>query len=1045
MRKLVLVVVSMLLIASSLLAQSSRTVSGKVIDEAGNAMPGVSVSLPGGKTGTVTNNKGEFSLSVPDEAKTLKVSFVGYEAKTLVIKGSSVGTVALTTDSKAISEVVVVGYGTQRKKDVTGSISSVKGGSVAELPVQSFEAGLGGRAAGVQITVPNGIVNNPPVFRIRGSNSISMSAYPLIVIDGVPTFSGDVGTSSAPLNPLSSINPSDIESIDIAKDAAATAIYGSRAANGVVFVTTKKGKAGRPKVSYDGWVGFTKPTRLPAVLNTAQYLEVKNEALTNAGSTDRYVENKDANGNTIDTKWMDVVYRSRTVSQSHNVNVSGGTENSSYYFSAGYTKQEGILKRNDFARKNLLFNIDQRLGKVASIGAKVSYSNEQSLISGSSGSLEGEAFNSGGLARLAFLTTPLVAPYNNDGTYNVSGSGLDGGKNTLPVGIYNPKILLDLDHSNTEANHVQGNVYLQVKPFEWMTLKTQYGADFILMNNDLYQNNIQGDARSSSGDASSIYTQYKRWVWTNTAQLDRTFGKHALSLLVGSEQQRDARERYGLERQKQMDNYFNNTEGGWLTDLSRSLYRRENYLLSAFTRLNYNYKEKYYLSANVRQDQYSAFGPNHKKGVFYGFSAGWEITKEAFWANSGLDHVFSSFKIRASHGKVGNSAGLGDYDALSLYKPIPYGGSSSLYFNQAGNPDLSWETSKKTDVGFSFGLLNNRISGEVSYYNTDINGLILFVPQMPSAGIPTIITTTTTATIPSNVGRMFNKGVEFSINAGVIAKKDFTWNASFNIAYNKNEITALAGDLTSIPFVTSSLEQTSINKVGYSSSMLYVVRTAGVDPATGRRIFINGNGDEVYFSFSDAVKYKYADGKPANAVGVKDAIAYKNTNPKFLGGLENTFRYKAFELNVLLTYQTGFYVYYGSNAGLRDQRYWNNSTDVLHRWQKAGDQTDMPRLVYGDNISNGSSFALASNVFKGDFVKLSSVGLTYRLPEKLAQAIHMSGAKVYVRGQNLALITKYPGPDPEVSSNGNNASGQGVDRNTLGNGRTMTVGLNVNF
>jgi hypothetical protein len=227
--------------------------------------------------------------------------------------------------------------------------------------------------------------------------------------------------------------------------------------------------------------------------------------------------------------------------------------------------------------------------------------------------------------------------------------------------------------------------------------------------------------------------------------------------------------------------------------------------------------------------------------------------------------------------------------------------------------------------------------------------------------------------------------------------------------------------------------------------MLYVVRTNGVDPATGRRIFINAAGEEVYFNLAAANRYQYADGKVAPAVGVKDAVAYKNTNPKFVGGFENTFRFKNFELNVLLTYQTGFYVYYGSYAGLKDNRYWNNSVDVLNRWQKAGDQTDIPKIVYGDNISNGSSFAIAANVFKGDFVKLKTVGLTYIIPDAVVKPLHISGAKVYVRGQNLAMITKYPGPDPEVSSNGNNASGQGIDRNTLGNGRTVTLGLNVNF
>ncbi|HVI43244.1 MAG TPA: TonB-dependent receptor [Chitinophaga sp.] len=1043
MRKLLLVVVSMLLIATTLLAQSHRTISGKVTDEAGSPLPGVSVSLPGGKSGTVTDAKGTFTLSVPKESKAVRISFVGYESKTVPVGADNLGTIVLSADTKAISEVVVVGYGTQRRKEVTGNIASIKGNAVAELPVQSFEAGLGGRAAGVQITVPNGVVNNPPVFRIRGANSLSLSAYPLIVVDGIPTFTGDVGSSNAPLNPLGSINPTDIESIDIAKDAAATAIYGSRAANGVVLITTKKGKAGRLRVSYDGWVGFTKPTRLPSILNAAQYLEVKNEGLANAGSTRRYVENKDANGNTIDTKWLDVVYRDQAVSHSHSLGVSGGTENTSYYLSAGYTKQEGILKRNDFIRKNILVNLDQKLGKIFSTGGKISFSNEQSLISGSSGSLEGEAFNSGGLARLAFLTSPIVGPYNPDGTYNTNGgANIGGGKNTLPVGIYNPKTLLDLDHSNTDANHIQSSIYGQLKPWDWFTLRTQYGIDYVLMNNDVYLNNKQGDGFSSNGDATSTHSQYKRWLWTNTLQLDHSFGQNNFSLLLGTEQQRDQRENFGIKRQNQMDDYFNNAGGGWVTDLSNGMLRSENYLLSAFSRLNYNYKEKYYFSANLRQDQYSAFGPNKKKGTFYSFSAGWEIAKEDFWVNSGISKVFSSLKLRGSYGKVGNFNGLGDYSFMTLYRALPYGGSPSLYFNQAGNPDLSWEVSKKTDIGVSFGILNDRITGNIAYYHNNIDGLILNVPQIPSAGIPS---TSSVATIPANMGKMYNKGVEFDVNAGVIASKNFSWTSSFNIAYNKNEVTELAGDVNAIPFVTSSLEQTSINKVGYPASMLYVVRTKGVDPETGRRIFINAAGEEVYFSNVGNDKYKYADGKIAPAVGVKDAVAYKNTNPKFVGGFENTFRYKGFELNVLLTYQTGFYVYYGSYAGLKDQRYWNNSTDVLSRWKNPGDKTEIPKLINGDNISNGSSFAIAANVFKGDFLKLRTVGLSYALPEDFLKRAHMTGAKVYVRAQNLAVITRYPGPDPEVSSNGNNASGQGVDRNTLANGRTITVGLNVNF
>ncbi|MBV7534023.1 SusC/RagA family TonB-linked outer membrane protein [Chitinophaga sp. sic0106] len=1036
MRKLLLVVASMLLLAFSVMAQN-QTVSGRVTDETGGNLTGVTVSFPGGKTGTVTNVKGEFTLTIPAAVKQLRISFVGYETKLVAITGSNVGVVTLGLDSKTISEVVIVGYGTQRRTEVTGNIASVRGGAVAEMPIQSFEAGLGGRATGVQITVPNGVVNNPPVFRIRGVNSLSLSAYPLIIIDGVPTFTGDQGATSAPLNPLASINPSDIASIDIAKDAAATAIYGSRAANGVVFITTKKGRMGKTRFNYDGWVGWSKPTRLPTLLNAQQYIDIKNEGLKNANNAARYKANQDANGNMVDVNWLDVVYRDKAFSQSHSFNASGATETTSYYFSGGYTNQEGILKRNSFGRKNLLFNLDQKIGKVLTVGTKLSYSNEQSLISGSSGSLEGEAFNSGGLARLGFLTSPTTSPYNNDGSYNVDGAQIGRQNNpALAVGIYNPQVLLDLDHSNTENNHIQANVYGELKPFDWLTLKTNYGIDYLLMNNDIYQNNQNGDGYASNGDIFNIYTQVKRWVWTNTADLNKSFGKNNIGLLLGLEQQHDDYQRYGLERQNQTDNMFNTIQGGWLSDFSTGLSRGENYLYSAFSRLNYNYDAKYFLSANLRQDQYSALSPGHKKGTFYGFSGGWEIAKEKFWSGSGIGNVFSNFKIRASYGKVGNMAGLGNFDFMYLYTPQLFGGAPSMYFSQSGNSALGWEESKKTDVGINFGILKDRVNFELAYYHNNVDGLILRMSSPPSSGLP--------STIPVNVGSLFNKGIEASVNATVIDHGGFTWTSNFNFSYNKNQITSLLDGVTEIPYTTSGLEQTSINKVGMPVGMIYVVRSAGVNPKNGRRMLINKDNKQVEYD-PLAKAYYDMEGKPVSAVSVTSAVPFANTNPKYVGGFENTFRYKGFELNVMLTYQAGFSVYYGSNAGLRDQRYWNNSTDVLNRWQKEGDVTDFPKIYYGDNVSNGSSYAISANVFKGDFVKLRNVGLSYNIPSEVVKRAHLSGVRVYAQAQNLAIWTKYPGPDPEVSSNGNSPSGQGIDRNTLANGRTVTVGVNVNF
>jgi hypothetical protein len=336
--------------------------------------------------------------------------------------------------------------------------------------------------------------------------------------------------------------------------------------------------------------------------------------------------------------------------------------------------------------------------------------------------------------------------------------------------------------------------------------------------------------------------------------------------------------------------------------------------------------------------------------------------------------------------------------------------------------------------------MNDRITGELTYYNSNTDGLILNVPAPPSAGLP--------STIPKNVGSMYNRGVEFAINASPIMGKDFTWNTSFNISYNKNMVTELAPGLTQIVSSTGGLENPSITKPGYPIGMIFVTLTKGVDPATGRRIFVNAAGRDVYFQHvapAGQARFMYADGTTAPTVSSADAVVYKNTNPKLYGGFDNTFRYKGFELNALFTYQFGSYLYYGTNAGLLDQRFWNNSTEVLTKWTKAGDQTNIPKVYFGDNVSNGSSVPLDMNVFSADFVKLRTITLGYNLPKSLLDKAKISSARFYVAGNNLLIMTKYPGPDPEVSSNGNGSSNFGIDRNTVANQRTITVGVNVWF
>lgn len=1062
MRKLL--TLSVMLMLAGVTSWAQRTITGRVTDANGNPISGASVEVQNTRVGTVTKDDGTFTLTVPANGRTLVVSAVGQTAQNITLGNQTNVAVALqTANQQSMQEIVVVGYGTQRRRETTGSLSSVNGGKIAEKPVQSFESALAGQAPGVQITVPNGVLNSPPVFRIRGVNSISLSSYPLIVIDGVPTYTGDQGGTSAPANALASINPNDIESIDIAKDAAAAAIYGSRAANGVVFITTKKGKSGRAKVNYDGWIGVTKAMRLPDILDANQYVTFKNAALNNLkalspSTTGSFIIPTDANGQPINTDWYDQVYH-KGIAHSHNVNVSGGSEGTTYYFSAGFTNQDGILQKNSFIRKNALLNVDSRLSKILSIGGKLSYSNEQNIIGGSSGSLPGEGFASAGAARLAFALPPNVSPFNNNGTYNIASTTAIGSQGSLvngtnPYTFNNIRMLLDLNYSNNEVNHLQSNVYLQLKPLSWITLRTVYGIDNLLVDNNIFFNPYHGDGPGTGtgpgGAATLSFSKNKTWLWTNTAQFDYTVASdHNLSLLVGNEQQRRTVDGFGINRRTLSDSAYNVGQAGFTTNNPAGLSLGENYLLSTFGRLNYNFKRRYFLSGNIRQDEYSALGI--KKGTFWGASAGWEVAQEAFWAGAGLDKVFNSFKLRGSYGKVGNVAGIGNFATYSTYTSGLYGGTATLGFNNVGNDQITWETSKKTDVGLDFSMFKNRLNAQLSYYYNDIDNLLLEVPQAPSAGLPNAIL--------QNVGTMYNKGFEFQLSGSPVQSKDFTWNSSFNFSYNKNRVTSLASGLAEIQTSTSSLETVNKTLPGYSAGYLWVIRTAGVDPATGKRIFLNQDGKPVLYQFGttlpagqynfmnpDGTKYDNPRSTTNETINQPDdAVLYANTLPKYVGGWDNTFDYKNFRLNVLFTYQAGNYIYYGSGAGLMDQRFWNNSVDVLNYWQKPGDVTTIPKPVYGDNVSNGSAMPLDINVYKGDFLKLRTVQLSYSLPESVISRARITSARIYVSGQNLAVITKYPGPDPEVSSNGNNAISFGVDRNTLANGRTLTIGLNIGF
>jgi TonB-dependent starch-binding outer membrane protein SusC len=1052
-----------LAIALSSFAQE-RTITGKVTStEDGSSLPGVNVLLKGTTVGTATDADGKFSLAIPSTGGALIFSFIGLESKEVEIGDRTVVDVSLALDVTQLTEVVVVGYGTQAKRDLTGSIASITGKDIAAMPIQSFDQALQGRAAGVQITTPNGVLNNPPIIRIRGVNSISLSSFPLVVIDGVPTYSGDQSTTSAANNPLSNLNPNDIESIQVLKDASASAIYGSRATAGVILITTKRGSKGKSRLTYDSWVGWTKPTNLIDVLNAQEYMDHKNEAVRNLNDNQNltgqpnanregFLPSYDADGNLVDTDWYKYVYQTG-FSHSNSISISGGSDQTTYYMSVGHTAQKGIVKTNEFKRSSFRVNLDHKMLDRVTFGTNFAFANNWNF-GPNTGSLPGQAFSTAGVGRLPIVLPPNTPVYNPDGSYHTSGAGLGPGANINPTivapaaptalapGYYNPKLILDKNKQSSESNQFQGSVYANIEIIKGLNLRTSFGVDVIGYEDLLFYTGLGGDGYSANGQAINAYRTNKRWVQQNTLQYDKKIAEnHNISVLVGHEEQYTKIDRWGANRTTLGDIFYETYQGTFTNIAAANNLQTENYLLSYFSRVNYDFKKKYFLSFNGRRDGYSAW--EQKWGNFYGGSLGYAISEESFWNTNGILSNLNFFKIKASYGQVGNSQGASDFGSLQTYGGGLYGAIATLAYTQAGNTALSWETSKKTDVGFEFGILQDRIQGEFAYYENLVDGLILNVPQAPSKGIPG-------NAIFANVGSMINTGIEFSIKFNAIRNSDFNWTVSANFTTLKNEVLTLTGqDNERIPTATSGLETVNFTEVGQPAGYIRVMES-GVNPLNGRRTVQKADGTVAQYNHSATAANgggwtDVATGLPTSAPSqLVDGKIY-NSLPTYYGGFDNNFSYKNFDLGLFLQFSGGNYIYNGTKAGLHDQRFWNNAADMTDHWTPENPNAKWPRPVYGDNVSNGSALAISENVEKGDFVRLRNVSLGYSIPKSLLEKVKISSARVYVQGQNIFTITDYTGFDPEISVNGNSNTGSSVDRNSVGMAKTFTAGINIGF
>ena len=974
----------------------------------------------------------------------MQISYIGMQTAEVAIAPNI--RVILKTDSKALDEVVVVAYGTQSARTVTASVSTVRADALKDVPSVSFDQMLQGRASGVSITTPSAGVGQAPIVRVRGVNSITSGTSPLYVVDGVPIESGNL-SYLANANALADINPADIVSMDVLKDAAAAALYGSRAANGVILITTKQGQSGKVKVSYDGFVGFSNATDFYEMMNAQEYVDFKNLAVKNRYGTDKlslttgYVSpygnkafnmTKDANGNYVDTDWKDAAFQNG-LSQSHSVAVSGGSDKVRYYLSGNYTTQEGIVKGDKYDRLGVKANINVQATDWLKVGMNTNVTT--GTTSYVDAARRGSNFAVGGFPRLALINAPNLPMYNEDGTPYYLAQGLGYGGNTVFSTFSNPAAILSLGNGlSSDVTRFIGVFYAEATPLKGLSLKTQYGVDYARIEEQRFWSPLHGDGVNSKGLANAYNTKNNRWTWTNTATYNFSLGQNNFNLLAGTEASERNNSRWTAQRKDLQDDKFvvfqgpfgSATAGGSLSN---------NTMVSYFGRINYDYASKYIVSLNYRRDGYSALSEKNRWGNFGGVSAAWRVSEEGFFKP--LRNVVDDLKIKGSYGVVGNTD-IYDYASKSFYSSYNYGINGTYGLAQIADPNLKWESSEKYSIGFNARLLD-RISVDFDYYYTKSSDLILDVPQSPSKGIPGNIITT-------NAGKMKNSGIELTVSADVIRNSQFTWETSFNITTNKNKVISLADGVENIlKGDNGGLEITNITVPGKSIGRLYLYPTAGVDPKSGRRVFITPEGDRTLLMFEKGGWF-YEDG--TEYAGEFEPVDCGNTLPTWYGGWTNNFKYKGFDLSLFFQFSGGNKIYNGTKASVSDMRYWNNSKDVYKKyWTPERTHAEYPMPIYGDNYSNGSALPISDLVERGDYLRLKNVSLGYTFNTKnWSKAVGISALRLYVQAQNLFVITGYSGMDPETLTNVESATlSGGTDKNTLPQARTYTIGVNLTF
>lgn len=995
----------------------TKTVTGTVISVEDNMpLPGVNVIIKGTTSGAVTDLDGNYSIQAESD-QTLVYSFVGFESQEALIGNRNVINITLQLDAKTLGEVVVVGFGSMTKGDLTGNIASIKGAEIANVPVPNFQEALQGRLAGVFVESSSGKLGEGVKIRVRGTTSISGGNEPLYIIDGLPiTSGGAIGL----FNPLADINFNDIESFEVLKDASAAAIYGARAANGVVLITTKSGAKGKTKFNVGIQRGVASPTRKREFLNAQEFVELMREAGYNndlrngfdpinnpadypdsdlefvEGRLDRHSGWSDWRTNETDTDWQEQAFNPDAGVTNVNFSAAGGDEKTKFYFSTAYDKQDGIMIRNDFERISVRLNLDHQVNDRFTLGANLGISRTRN-----NRLADDNQFNN----PIQLVALAPITPIRD----------LNGQLYDRPTATYYNN-LIDSENAqwlNTSFRNIS-NIYGEYKITDKLRFRSEFGVDVMNQNEEQFFGSRTNLGLATNGFARSRWLRIFNYNTNNFFTYTNTFAeKHNLEVVGGMQFQKSEDNFTSVEGQEfPLDELRTLASAAEITG-GTSTFTNFTFL-SYFARANYRFAGKYLATISGRIDGSSRFGDNNKYGFFPAASVGWIISEESFLKDN---DALSLLKFRASYGLTGN-AEIGNFDHLGLYGPVSYALLPGLRPTQIPNPNLNWEKTAQFNVGIEFGILRDRITGEIDYYNKDTRDLLLNVPVPATSGF---------AIQRQNIGRMQNYGFELILNGAIVTKQDFSWNASFNMARNVNNVKELAPGQTSIP--PSSSRFLNGIFVGEPIGVFYGPKYAGVDPANGDALYyLNEELTETTNNFNDAARMVVGD-----------------PNPRFIGGITNNFTFGNFDASFLFQGVFGNDIFDGGGGFFAANGDWfdNSTSDQMARWQNSGDITMIPQARLGEcNGCQASSRYLSD----GSYVRLRTLTIGYTLPSSLISRMKISSARFYFTGQNLLTFTKYAGWDPEVNADyiASNVF-QGNDFYSAPQAKIFSLGLNVGF